>query len=220
MAQLLMLIVLCRRFILFSPSKATGLSIPYPSISLHAIQRSTSPSLFLQLLTPSSAFDDHDPDATVSLSIIPSTGASTGTSAQESTEASSEPQHPVQLLYTALSECANLHPDPASPGSDDEDGLAQPNIMFEGDGNSESAHTSLNGTAPALPPPMPGSGGWITADNVNDFFDEAGNFRGGEQGLGQGAGSVRSREEVDALVDGDDGDEEQESDETKWRRTG
>lgn len=76
-----------------------------------------------------------------------------------------------------------------------------------------------------LPPPMPGSGGWITADNVGDFFDEEGNWRGGEEftesevlgvpgaGLGEGAGSVRSREIGE-------GDGEGLQDETKWRRTG
>lgn len=68
---------------------------------------------------------------------------------------------------------------------------------------------------------MPGSGGWITAENVGDFFDEEGNWRGGEEftanevlgvpgaGLGEGAGSVRGREEGEGLED-----------ETKWRRTG
>lgn len=73
---------------------------------------------------------------------------------------------------------------------------------------------------------MPGSGGWITAENVSDFFDEEGNWRGGEEwtesevlgvpggGLGEGAGSVRAREE------GAEGDAlGEEGDETKWRRT-
>lgn len=73
---------------------------------------------------------------------------------------------------------------------------------------------------------MPGSGGWITAENVGEFFDEEGNWRGGEEwtgdevfgmpgggvgggegGLGEGAGSVRRERE------------EEEGDETKWRRT-
>ena len=82
----------------------------------------------------------------------------------------------------------------------------------------------------ALPPPLPGSGGWITAENVGDFFDEDGNWRGGEEwtenetlgvlgggvanvevGLGSGAGNVRAREE-----NGTEGDQ---GDETKWRRT-
>jgi nucleotide-sensitive chloride channel 1A len=49
---------------------------------------------------------------------------------------------------------------------------------------------------------MPGSGGWITADNVHEFFDEDGNFIGGqgaeeEEELGEGAGRVRDRDEAE-----------------------
>lgn len=90
--------------------------------------------------------------------------------------------------------------------------------MFEGDGNTEAPYTTLNGTATALPPPMPGSGGWITAENVGELFDEEGNWRGGGEALGEGAGSVRRREEEDDGVDGD-GDPGGEAEETKWRRT-
>lgn len=81
---------------------------------------------------------------------------------------------------------------------------------------------------------MPGSGGWITAENVSDFFDEQGNWKGGEEwserevlgvpggGLGEGAGSVRGRDAVDDGVDGGsgaDGKGEVGEEETKWRRT-
>lgn len=78
---------------------------------------------------------------------------------------------------------------------------------------------------------MPGSGGWITAENVRDFYDEDGNPRvldslpgnitsissTGET-LGNGAGSVRARDEDD---DGDATGEDVRlnGDETKWRRT-
>lgn len=56
-----------------------------------------------------------------------------------------------------------------------------------------------------LPPAMPGSGGWITAENVHEYFDEQGNWIGGdkegEEGvsgeLGEGAGTVHAREEGD-----------------------
>lgn len=127
----------------------------------------------------------------------------------------------AQLLYTALSDCANLHPDPASPGSGEEDGGAQPNIIFEGD--AEAPFSTLNSTADgqqtALPPAMPGSGGWITAENVNEYFDEEGNWRGAGERLGEGAGSVRRREEDDGEVNGHGGAEEIEGEETKWRRT-
>lgn len=70
---------------------------------------------------------------------------------------------------------------------------------------------------------MPGSGGWITAENVGDFFDEEGNFRAGES-LGEGAGRVRGREDDednDRGVEGANGNgENHETEETKWRRTG
>lgn len=69
-----------------------------------------------------------------------------------------------------------------------------------------------------LPPPMPGSGGWITAENMGEFFDEEGNWRGGE--LGAGAGVVRERGEGEGEGEGEgpgvDGEEEEE--EAKRRR--
>ncbi|KAL9025086.1 MAG: hypothetical protein Q9196_006037, partial [Gyalolechia fulgens] len=117
-----------RKFLLFSPTLSTGVSIPYPSISLHAIQRSTEPSLLLQLLSSAGPqFDDHDPEGTISLTIVPKPGISlprTQESGEVSTPssrppvvtASSETLHPdpVDRLFFALSACADLHPDAAS----------------------------------------------------------------------------------------------------------
>lgn len=146
-----------------------------------------------------------------------------------------------------MSACADLHPDPAEEGSEDIeiDGgggvhSALPDRM--GGGNGEAlGYEQVDG----LPPPMPGSGGWITAENVGRLFDEEGNLRGvggggggggAGGGLGPGAGVVRGREEDGG--DGDDGGREggeQEGEggedaggegvnggegETKWRRTG
>ena len=100
-------------------------------------------------------------------------------------------------------------------------------MMFEGDQDQDiSGIYPLNtgGARSGLPPPMPGSGGWITAENVGQFFDEEGNWRGRsegvdvegtEAGLGTGAGSVRTREENEGEEVKVDGVEE----ETKWRRT-
>jgi len=66
-----------------------------------------------------------------------------------------------------------------------------------------------------LPPPVPGSGGWITAEN-------AGTWGGG--GLGPGAGVVRAREEEEdeeeGYGEGDAVEGEEVGEETKWRRTG
>ena len=96
--------------------------------------------------------------------------------------------------------------------------------MFEG--NASGPFTTVSDTGgqqTALPPPLPGSGGWITAENVGEYFDEAGNWR--DQSLGEGAGSVRRREDDDG-ADGIEGEAAVEGngvdggEETKWRRTG
>lgn len=65
--------------------------------------------------------------------------------------------------------------------------------VFRG-GNQYGAVSAI----PDLPPPMPGSGGWITAENAHEFFDEDGNWRGRGGSLGEGAGRVRGRDEVEA----------------------
>jgi nucleotide-sensitive chloride channel 1A len=83
----------------------------------------------------------------------------------------------------------------------DEDGGAQ--ILFEGDYEAVEGFSGVFAGARdgGLPPAMPGSGGWITADNVHEYFDEEGNWIGGEEGvsgeLGEGAGVVHGREEED-----------------------
>ncbi|MCJ1247975.1 hypothetical protein MMC30_005190 [Trapelia coarctata] len=199
--------VTSEKFILYRPSLSTGVSIPYPSISLHAIQShvpsSTSTAalaaqgLYIQLDT-SDGFDDHDPAGTIGLTIIPplpSQPPSLSLQAEAEvtplmTRESSE--SPVQLLFAALSACANLHPDPASDGS--EGGMEG----VEGMGAYEYGSGEVGG----LPPPMPGSGGWITAENMGEFFDEEGNWRGPD--LGAGAGVVRERGEGEGQGDGED----------------
>ncbi|KAG2169611.1 hypothetical protein VTO58DRAFT_107682 [Aureobasidium pullulans] len=68
--------------------------------------------------------------------------------------------------------------------------------------------------------PEPGTGGWITADNMQDFMDENGEFRMPEGGsLGVGAGSVRTADQFEDADAGDEVNGEDTSDETKWRRT-
>lgn len=102
----------------------------------------------------------------------------------------------IKEIYQAMNTCADLHPDPNDESVGDEDG-------------------DFDETAP-------GATGWITADNMDNYLDEEGNFRGeimregeGDQ-LGPGAGTVRPR----------DGDEEEHINgveavhgETKWQRT-
>ncbi|KAF2734319.1 hypothetical protein EJ04DRAFT_552741 [Polyplosphaeria fusca] len=79
----------------------------------------------------------------------------------------------IKAIYTAMNTCADLHPDPN--GSD----VAEEEDMS-----------------------APGATGWITAENMDQYADEDGNFYigGGEAGgeeLGPGAGTVRPREDGD-----------------------
>lgn len=82
---------------------------------------------------------------------------------------------------------------------EDEDGVGGLEMVFSVSGNDEAAGDDA---VAGLPPPISGSGGWITSDNVGEFFDEEGNWRGreagtephGANGLGEGAGVVRARE--------------------------
>lgn len=95
-------------------------------------------------------------------------------------------QSAATQLYHAIGDCQELNPD-GSLTDDDE-----------------------------RPVPAPGDGGWITADNMEQFIDEEGNFSlpssaGAESALGQGAGVTRTATEVD-----EDADEEH----TKWQRMG
>lgn len=94
----------------------------------------------------------------------------------------------IQHIFSAMNTCADLHPDPNADedGEDIEDDLA-----------------------------APGASGWITAENMDQYVDEEGNFSGmvvGEE-LGPGAGTVRQRDDAEG-PNGVDGDE------TKWSRTG
>jgi len=94
-------------------------------------------------------------------------------------------------IFNAMNTCADMHPDPDASGDEDGDDV-------------------LDETAP-------GASGWITADNMDEYMDEEGNFRGtviGGEELGPGAGTVRSREEVDDGPNGVNGHEE------KYHRTG
>jgi hypothetical protein len=119
-------------------------------------------------------------------------------------------------LFEAISECSNLNPDPVQDGDDeeDEDGAQ---IIFEGDYEPVEGFSGVFAGARdgGLPPAMPGSGGWITAENVHEFFDEEGNWIGGDaegegeeedEGvsgeLGEGAGTVHAREEHEQEVNG------------------
>ncbi|RFU31521.1 hypothetical protein B7463_g4841, partial [Scytalidium lignicola] len=207
--------------ILFNTSLSAGISLPYPTISLHAIQTLSDPSspsqqvqgLYTQLdlSDPYAATEEDEEPETVELTIIPHTPAPASSS--------SEPQTPseIQKLFEAVSNCSNLHPDPAAQEDEDmEGGGGDSRIMFEGISGLPGV---IRGASDGgLPPPFPGSGGWITAENVSEYFDEEGNWIGGggdDEGLGEGAGRVRLREEVEEGEGKTNGD----TDESKRPRT-
>jgi len=155
--------------------------------------------------------DDEPPD-TVSLTIIPTASApppSTAPTANEDDAIESEDrpeQTPVMALFTALSDCSNLHPDPVEDEEEQGSRLMQAGLAIPGTSDG------------SMPPAMPGSGGWITAENMHEFIDEDGNFiqdadeteADGEAELGPGAGTVRGAPDDDKADNDDD---------TKWQRT-
>ena len=221
----MLLTVSCSKLFLYSSAATAGVSIPYRSISLHAIQTLPSPSagsseqgVYMQLLTSTdeSSSEDVEPDS-FSMTLVPTASAPpvpAGTEPDVELDTEDKPeQTPVQALFNALSDCANLHPDPVEDGEDQEEGvsrLIRSGLAIPGD---ESG---------GLPPPMPGSGGWITAENMHEFVDDDGNFIQDEdeadgvqasEPLGPGAGSVRARDE------GLPNHDENGGDETKWQRT-
>jgi nucleotide-sensitive chloride channel 1A len=116
-----------------------------------------------------------------------------------------DPQSEANRLYEAMAHCSDLHPDPQAEGEEDDD--YDDRIIFEGGEEHQplDGFTGvLRGTADGgLPPPMPGSSGWITADNVHEYFDQDGHWIGdGDEGqaeeeLGEGAGRVRDRDELE-----------------------
>lgn len=185
-----------RRFMLYSQIQKTGLSIPYPQISLHALQNNSS--VFLQLLTATGpVFDDHDPSGCCDLTVTPSSPTADGCPSE------------AQNMYTALSACADLHPDP----QDQESGGEGADIDIDDD--AVAPYSVLGDTVQsALPPPMPGSGGWITAENVDQYFGEDGSFREDQvAALGAGAGTTRTRDQPNGT------DEPTAQDDVKWQRT-
>ncbi len=223
------------KLFLFSTILNTGLSIPYPSISLHAIQSLPSPTpgeqqgLYMQVLQAldQGSLEDEEPES-ISLTVIPTASAPPqqattrgGTTEMDVEGEEEKEQTPVLAMFNALSACSNLHPDPVEDGDDDEENGGQSRLF--------SAGLAFPGARDGgLPPAMPGSGGWITAENMHEFVDEEGNWIGGDDeeaggvtaeegtGLGPGAGTVRAR-----VGEGGNGDTaDAEEDETKWRRTG
>lgn len=164
-----------------------------------------APCVLLQLDLSDGGDDDETFD-TIQLTLIPPPSSTDLSSpAQEGSATRSE----QEKLFDAITACQNLHPDPADEDEDDDDEDYADRIVFESavDASSEAIEGLpgvFRGSATGdLPPPMPGSTtGWITAENVGEFFDADGNWIGGgdeeEEGedLGEGAGRVRARDEL------------------------
>lgn len=175
-----------------------------------------------KLGTPSATNEDEEEES-ISLTLIPpvevegtSTAETTTLTAAENAledQAEKPDETPTQMLYAAVCACSNLHPDPGLDG--DEEG---------GDGSAllqtglAGAGVGVGDADGGLPPPVEGSGGWITAENMHEFFDDEGNWIAGGQEpmlpLGPGAGTVRERD-----GEGENGEVGDDEDDTKWRRT-
>lgn len=187
---------------LFNSEAQVGVTIPYPGISIHALKTigqgtTQAHGIWMQL---DLADSDDDEGTATELTLIPPPTSE------------EDPQAAARRLFEAISTCSNLHPDPAQDEDEDEDDR----IVFEGNPEFEAVE-GLSGVVRGasdggLPPPMPGSSGWITAENVHEYFDEEGNWIGGgaadEEGgeLGEGAGRVRNHEEV-GEVNGEEGED-------------
>lgn len=208
--------------------------IPHSLIFLHAIRSTSPPSIHLELQSSRPLHGDYDLESTLELTLEFAPDSLNPISVLEFSLVPAPSIHPAgappsppeepgltphRALYDALSIAADMW-----SGLGDEDDEEGPAIMLDVDGSGETVLDGAAGDAvDGLPPPMPGSGGWITSDNIGRFFDEEGNWRGREVGawpndaneLGEGAGIVRPRED-------DQHDEEREGvngEETKWRRT-
>ncbi|KAH8731812.1 regulator of volume decrease after cellular swelling-domain-containing protein [Phaeosphaeriaceae sp. PMI808] len=172
--------------ILFQASPSpTGVSIPYPSIGLHATMKykSTIEALYMSLsLNDADEVNEEEDIQTLEVTVLPP-------------NYSNSPDAPcIKDIFGAMNTCADLHPDANASGDEDGDGI-------------------LDETAP-------GASGWITAENMDEYLDDEGNFAGmviGGEELGPGAGTIRTRDEGD---DGANGVNGADGHEGKYHRTG
>ncbi|KAH8664255.1 regulator of volume decrease after cellular swelling-domain-containing protein [Xylariales sp. PMI_506] len=215
------------KLILFSRKSGSGIEIPYPSISLHAIKNFKhleNPDdasfkflgVYMQLEFSGDGGEDDEFADPIELTLVPTNRPREGdaaTAPPSSTMVDPSNSDRAQALFNQISACSNLHPDPADEDDDGEDDGTD-RIIFEGEA-LEGLPGAFQGDANGgLPPPMPGSSGWITADNVHEYFDEEGNWIGedGVSGeLGEGAGRVRDRDELEGETNGHDENEDADS---------
>ncbi|KAI0169560.1 regulator of volume decrease after cellular swelling-domain-containing protein [Hypoxylon sp. FL1284] len=223
------------KLILFSHKSGTGIEIPYPAITLHAvknfshIERPDDASykfigVYMQIEFSGSGGDDDESSDPIELTLIPCKAFSGEQSSAQTRAVDPLNSERTTALFNQISACSNLHPDPHEEEDEEEDGEDFDRIVFEAnvqgddvDGLPGVVRGDVNG---GLPPPMPGSSGWITADNVNDFFDADGNWIGGEGvngELGDGAGRVHGHDEVEQ--EGPNGQENGDDVDSKRPRT-
>ncbi|KHJ30360.1 putative benzoylformate decarboxylase protein [Erysiphe necator] len=160
----------------FNPSSCIGFAIPYPAITLHAIKTLKDPEdssqeiqgLYMQIEI--SDYYDHevqedDDSGYIDLTLIPSSSSNEGKSI-------------IQTLFEAVSACSDLNPDPNSEDERIIDHINRDDTGIEGNvfnmGINELASIPITSFDDNLPPPFPGSGGWITADNISQYLDENG----------------------------------------------
>lgn len=185
-----------RDLIIFSPSKSSGIQIPYQSIAINALSdQGSQPCVLLEISPPEPDEIPNQEDLEyLELKLIPLTLSEDVHHETENDVAGangvngSSAESPVKVVFNAISACSELNPD---PDMDEEE------------------------------PSFGTGGGWITAENVDQYVDGEGRFVGG-QGLGASAGTVRTREddederfEDEEFEEGEGGEDEA----TKWRRT-
>ncbi|KAK7745172.1 hypothetical protein SLS62_009885 [Diatrype stigma] len=218
--------VASNKLILFSHKSGTGIEIPYPAITLHAIKNfrhlqnpgeegSKFLGVYMQLEFSESGADDDEGFDPIELTLIPYKESSSS----EGLLIDPLNKERATALFNQISACSNLNPDPHDEQDDDEDEADR--IVFEGEHETLEGFTGVlrGDVSGGLPPPMPGSSGWITADNVDQYFDADGNWIG-EDGVsgesGEGASRVRTREDD---ANGANGHEDEDGQESKRPRT-
>ncbi|KAG0636152.1 regulator of volume decrease after cellular swelling-domain-containing protein [Tuber brumale] len=205
------LLITSQTLTLYNAPSGIGISLPYSSITLHAIQRTShGAGIYMQIsLSPANAAahtntDEYDQDELLEITILPDLVGE------------GEKEGAVSEMFDALSVCAGLNPDEV--GSDeDEDEDEEDGILWEEDVEGGGEGLRLEG--------FPAGGGWITAENVGDFsfgdpVDGDVQADGGVV-LGPGAGTVRLRDEVEGEENAEErGENVEGTEEAKWRRIG
>jgi nucleotide-sensitive chloride channel 1A len=106
------------------PTTGRGFQIEYPAITLHAVSRGElGPSIYCQLdeSAGETAVAEDDVAEMRELSIVPQNAASCMNFNTQNGMTYTNTSLLVDPIFEALSQCASLHPDPAT--SDDDDAL-------------------------------------------------------------------------------------------------